>query len=144
MINPTYLSIYPSSETFCSALGKAFDALVKAYAELDAFAIWKSLQKRILHGIYMGDGLLLPHIRVQNLASPIFSFSVCAPGFTKISLPVGECAQFMCILLSPKESATAHTQVIANIAKILLNPEWKLKALKANSIKELSSLFNKF
>lgn len=144
MISPTYLSFYSCSETFCSALGKAYDALIQAHIELDAFAIWDSLQKRISHGIYMGDGLLLPHTRVQNLASPIFSFSVCVPGFTKISLPVGECAQFMCILLSPKESATAHTQVIANIAKMLLNPEWKQKALTANSTKELSSLFNKF
>ena len=45
------------------------------------------------------------------------------------------------MLLSPAESAMAHTVAIANVAKLLLNPEWKEKVLATTDEEELKKLF---
>jgi PTS system nitrogen regulatory IIA component len=89
----------------------------------------------------MGDGLLLPHTRVKGLAEPLAAFAVCPDGFAGVNTRGNERAQFLCVLLSPAESATAHTLVIAQLAKMLLDPEWKARAIAAKSDEELKSLF---
>lgn len=89
----------------------------------------------------MGEGLLLPHTRVPGLAEPLMALVVCPQGFTEVAVPAGQVPRFMCLLLSPAESATAHTQVIAKIACKLLNPKWRAKALAATTPESLNALF---
>lgn len=136
-----YTKLYPQVETFGRALGFAYDALVHGPLQFDAVPTWKSLVERVKQGIYMGEGLLLPHTRVSGLAEPLMAFVVCPEGFSGIEIRGGEKAKFMCVLLSPAESATAHTTVIANMAKKMLNPEWKEKVLKVSSDQEIRELF---
>jgi PTS system nitrogen regulatory IIA component len=64
-----------------------------------------------------------------------------APEIQGVSTSRGETAQFLCLLLSPAESATAHTVAIAGVAKLLLDPEWKTKALACESSDSLEELF---
>ena len=52
-----------------------------------------------------------------------------------------ETARFMCLLLSPAESATVHTQAIAEMARLILDKEWKERALACQSDSEVSNLF---
>ena len=99
------------------------------------------MSERVKQGIYMGEGLLLPHTRVPGLAEPLMAFVVCPEGFSEIELRGGEKAQFMCVLLSPAESAMAHTLVIADMAKKMLNPEWKRRALLVANDDEIKKLF---
>ena len=89
----------------------------------------------------MGQGLLLPHTRVPGLKGPLMAFVVCKEGFAGVKTRNEELAQFMCMLLSPAESAMAHTVAIANVAKLLLNPEWKEKVLTASDEEALKLLF---
>jgi PTS system nitrogen regulatory IIA component len=138
---PIYTRIYAQPVEFNRALGYAYDALVKGPYPFDAMAAWKGLSERIAQGIYMGQGLLLPHTRVSGLRGPLMAFVVCRDGFTGIKTRNEELAQFMCVLLSPAESAMAHTVAIANVAKLLLNPEWKEKALNATDEAALKNLF---
>lgn len=140
-MTPVYSKFYPAAEAFNRALGFAYDALVHAGIPFDANATWKSLSERISQGIYMGEGLLLPHTRIAGLPQPLMAFAVCPEGFTGIEIKKAEKAQFLCVLLSPAESAMAHTQVIAGMAKLLLDPEWKKKALAAGSDEAVKSLF---
>ena len=136
-----YVKHYPESESFNRALGFAYDALVHGPVSFDAMATWKSLAERVEQGIYMGEGLLLPHTRVSGLSEPLFAFAVCPKGFIDVTVKEGQIPQFLCLLLSPAESATAHTQVIAKIACKLLNPKWRSKALAAVTEEELKALF---
>ena len=69
------------------------------------------------------------------------AFVVSRDGITGVKTRNDEMAQFMCVLLSPAESAMAHTVAIANVAKLLLNPEWKEKALSATDEEALKNLF---
>ena len=113
---------------------------MKAGVAFDALSAWKAVEKRIGEGIYMGSGLLLPHTRISGLESPLMAFAV-APEIQGISTSRGETAQFLCLLLSPAESATAHTVAIAGVAKLLLDPEWKAKALACADGAALKELF---
>ena len=140
-MTPIYCKYYSSAESFNRALGFAYDALVHAGIPFDANATWKALSERVSQGIYMGEGLLLPHTRVAGLPQPLIAFAVCPEGFTDIEIKKAEKAQFLCVLLSPAESATAHTQVIAGVAKLLLDPEWKKKALAVGCDEAVKLLF---
>ena len=136
-----YTRIYAQPVEFNRALGYAYDALVKGPYPFDAMSTWKGLSERVAQGIYMGQGLLLPHTRIPGLPGPLMAFVVCRDGFTGIKTRNEELAQFICVLLSPAESAMAHTMEIANVAKLMLNPEWKEKALSATDEEELKVLF---
>ena len=129
---PIYVKHYSEPESFAKALGFAYDALVHGPVKFDAMATWKSLSERIAQGIYM---------RVAGLSEPLMAFAVCPKGFTDIQVKAGQLPQFLCVLLSPAESATAHTQVIAKIARKLLNPQWRIKAIEATSPEQLNALF---
>jgi len=137
-----YTKLYTSSETFGRAIGFAYDALVHGPCKFDANATWKGVVERVKQGVYMGEGLLLPHTRVPGLAEPLMAFVVCPEGLSDIEIRGGEKAQFMCLLLSPAESAMAHTTVIASMAKKMLDPEWKAKALAVKSDDEIKALFD--
>ena len=137
---PCYSRFYAGPEPFARALGYAYDALVHA-GVFDANAVWSSLSTRVDQGIYMGQGLLLPHTRVPGLKEPLMAFVVAREGITGIKTRNDEKAQFMCVLLSPAESAMAHTVTIANVAKRLLDPEWKEKVLAATDEEELKKMF---
>ena len=138
---PTYMRVYTQPVEFNRALGYAYDALVNGPFRFDALSAWKGLSERIAQGIYMGQGLLLPHTRIPGLPGPLMAFVVCRDGFTGIKTRNDEKAQFMCVLLSPAESAMAHTVTIANVAKRLLDPEWKEKVLAATDEEELKKMF---
>ena len=138
---PLYTRIYSQPVEFNRALGYAYDALVNGPYKFDAMSAWKGLSERIAQGIYMGQGLLLPHTRIPGLPGPLMAFVVSKAGITGVQTRNDETAQFMCVLLSPTESAMAHTVAIANVAKLLLNPEWKEKALAATDDESLKKLF---
>ena len=137
---PAYTQVYKEPVAFQNAPGFAFEGLVCAGVAFDALSAWKAVEKRIGEGIYMGSGLLLPHTRIFGLESPLMAFAV-APEIQGVSTPRGETAQFLCLLLSPAESATAHTVAIAGVAKLLLDPEWKAKALACTDAAALKGLF---
>ena len=137
---PVYTQVYKEPVAFQKALGYAYEALVHGAVPFDALSVWKALEKRIGEGIYMGSGLLLPHARVQGLSEPLMAF-VVSPEIQGITVPRGETAQFLCLLLSPAESATAHTVAIAGVAKLLLDSEWKSRALSTPDAETLKALF---
>ena len=137
---PAYTQVYREPVAFQNALGYAYEALVCGGVAFDAQTVWKSLENRIGDGIYMGSGLLLPHARVPGLPSPLMAF-VVAPEIQGIPVPRDEKAQFLCLLLSPAESATAHTVAIAGVAKLMLEPRWKTQALACADAAALKKIF---
>lgn len=141
VLKPLYTKFYAEAEAFNRALGFAYDALVHAGIDFNPNETWSSLVTRVSQGIYMGEGLLLPHTRIAGLQEPLMAFAVCPKGFTGVKTNKNELAQFLCVLLSPKESATAHTQTIAGMAKLLLDADWKSRALQVASDADVKALF---
>ena len=140
-MKPVSCKLYSESVDFGRALGLAYEALVNTTHEFDSIAAWTKLSERVSQGVYMGDGLLLPHTRVPGLSAPLMAFVVAPEGFSGVTIPGRETAQFMCLLLSPVESATVHTQAIAEMARLILDKEWKAKALACRDDAEIAALF---
>ena len=84
-MTPIYTRIYTQAVEFNRALGYAYDALVHGPYPFDALATWKGLSERVAQGIYMGQGLLLPHTRVPGLKGPLMAFVVCKDAFFNTS-----------------------------------------------------------
>ena len=105
-MQPIYVKHYAEPESFARALGFAYDALVHGSVKFDAMETWKSLSERVSQGIYMGEGLLLPHTRVPGLPQPLFAFAVCPKGFTDIAVKQGQVPQYICL-----SSAAIHLSV---------------------------------
>lgn len=139
---PLFCKCYHEPVSFARALGVSYEALVNGPYKFDAFDAWKRLSERVSQGIYMGEGLLLPHTRIAGLPAPLMAFSVASQGFSDISVPRQESAKFMCVLLSPAESAMAHTQTIAKMAALLLDKEWKARALACTDDAQVAALFS--
>ncbi|WP_295678179.1 PTS sugar transporter subunit IIA [uncultured Fibrobacter sp.] len=140
-MKPISCKFYKETVDFGRALGLAYESLVNSPHEFDSIAAWTKLSERVSQGVYMGDGLLLPHTRIPGLPAPLMAFVVAPEGFSGVTIPGRETARFMCLLLSPAESATVHTQAIAEMARLILDKEWKENALACQSDSEVSNLF---
>lgn len=140
-MKPLFCKYYPGQVDFGQSLGFAYESLVNGPFKFDAYATWAKLSERVSQGIYMGEGLLLPHTRISALPEPLMTFAVAPAGFTGISVARKETPKFMCVLLSPAESATAHTQTIAKLASLLLNKDWKDRALSCKDDSDVFALF---
>ena len=140
-MKPISCKFYKEIVDFGRALGLAYESLVNSPHEFDSIAAWTKLSERVSQGVYMGDGLLLPHTRIPGLPAPLMAFVVAPEGFSGVTIPGRETARFMCLLLSPAESATVHTQAIAEMARLILDKEWKENALACQSDSEVSNLF---
>lgn len=140
-MKPTYCKFYSEPIDFGHALGYAYEALVNGPFKFDAVAAWTKLSERVSQGIYMGEGLLLPHTRISQLPAPLMTFAVAPQGFTGVNVPGHETARFMCLLLSPLESAMVHTQAISEVAKLLLDKDWASRALACTDDAQVAALF---
>jgi mannitol/fructose-specific phosphotransferase system IIA component (Ntr-type) len=87
----------------------------------------------------MGDGLLLPHVRVKEIQTPLLALGVCASG---IALPAGKRAEFVLLLLTPVSDPRIHLQLIQAFGDLLVNSERKARMLAAATSAELFNVLN--
>ena len=79
------------------------------------------LDRERLGATFVGDETAIPHCKVPGLHEIVAAFArVRSP------IPFGERQEFARLfffVLSPQEQPAAHLQVLANIARVLRNPE---------------------
>ena len=124
------------------AYGFLYESLVNLKIPFDALETWQEMQNRIHLGVYMGDSLLLPHVRV-SLEKPFLAFGVSKKGIQIQKNPPKEQVHFIAMLLSPLHSPLAHTTVISNIAKCFLNKTYKEELLLCANKEALIAFFEK-
>ncbi len=122
------------------AFGYLFDALVNGPVKFDPMPVWTDMQKRTAMGVYMGNGLLLPHARVKNLEMPLLAVGICNAGISMAKNANGEVPKLVAMVLSPEESPAAHTRMVGAIAKLILNQEFVQKLLSAKTRDEAFKL----
>lgn len=120
------------------AFGYLFDALVNGPVKFDPMPVWTDMQNRTAQGVYMGNGLLLPHARVKDIVNPLVAVGICPVG-----IPVPEKtekAQFVVMVLSPLSSPTAHTLVVGKVARLILDKSLTASLLACKNSLEAYSL----
>ncbi|MDR1759208.1 MAG: PTS sugar transporter subunit IIA, partial [Fibrobacter sp.] len=68
------LKIWRSSVGKEEAVGSLYETIVTAGSPFDPYRVWNDLREREKQGsFYMGDGLLLPHVRVKEIQTPLLA-----------------------------------------------------------------------
>ncbi len=120
------------------AFGLLYDSLVNGRVPFDAMQVWNDLTARVAQGVYMGNGLLLPHARVPGIQKPLVAFGVSAAGISGVEIgknvvETNEIPHFVALVLSPENSPLAHTQVIGKIARFIFEEKISNQLLVADT-----------
>ena len=84
----------------------------------------------------IGDGVAIPHGKLNNIAYPIISFGRSKHGLDFDSMD-GQLAYLFFMLIAPENSSGVHLQVLAKIAKILKSSDFRKKLMEADTRGEL-------
>ncbi len=84
----------------------------------------------------IGDGVAIPHGKMNGISHPLISFGRSSKGLDFDSMD-GQTAYLFFLLVAPENSSSIHLQVLAKVAKILKSGTFRKKLMKAGSRKEL-------
>lgn len=124
------------------AFGYLFDALVNGPVKFDPMPVWTEMQNRTTQGVYMGNGLLMPHARVRDISDPLLAIGICPSGISVQNST--EKATLIAMVLSPLNSPVAHTRMVGAIARLALNKDFMLKLLECTSSKDVFDFVTTF
>lgn len=104
---------------------------------IDKGALVKVLVERErLGSTGIGDGVAIPHGKMNGVSRPIISFGRSRQGLDFDSMD-GQPAHLFFLLIAPEDSSSVHLQVLAKIAKILKNRDFRKKLMETGTKKEL-------
>jgi PTS system nitrogen regulatory IIA component len=104
---------------------------------IDKGALVKVLVERErLGSTGIGDGVAIPHGKMNGVSHPIISFGRSRQGLDFDSMD-GQPAYLFFLLIAPEDSSSVHLQVLAKIAKILKNRDFRKKLMEPGTKKEL-------
>jgi mannitol/fructose-specific phosphotransferase system IIA component (Ntr-type) len=90
----------------------------------------------------VGEGISIPHIRLESIKDPILLFGLSHNGIDWDS-PDGKLVNFVFFLFSPATENDLHVELLANIVKVIQDKENQALILKSKNLTELSLVINK-
>jgi PTS system nitrogen regulatory IIA component len=84
----------------------------------------------------IGDGVAIPHGKMNGVRHPIISFGRSKQGLDFESMD-GQPVHLFFLLIAPENSSGIHLQVLAKIAKILKNRDFRKKLMEPATREEL-------
>jgi PTS system nitrogen regulatory IIA component len=100
-------------------LEELVDVIVRSHPTLDKNSLVKVLLERErLGSTGIGDGVAIPHGKIQGLKHPIISFGRSRKGLDFEAMD-GEAVFLFFLLVAPEDSASIHLKALAKIAKII-------------------------
>lgn len=84
----------------------------------------------------IGDGVAIPHGKLNGIKHPLISFGRSNKGLDFDSMD-GQTAYLFFLLVAPENSSSVHLQVLAKIAKILKNGTFRKKLMESRTREEI-------
>lgn len=113
------------------------EAISRHEPSIDKGALVKVLVERErLGSTGIGDGVAIPHGKMNGVSRPIISFGRSKQGLDFDSMD-GQPAHLFFLLIAPEDSSSVHLQVLGKIAKILKNRDFRKKLMEPGTKKEL-------
>ena len=84
----------------------------------------------------IGDGVAIPHGKMNCISHPLISFGRSSKGLDFDSMD-GQTVYLFFLLVAPENSSSIHLQVLAKIAKILKNDAFRKKLMDASGREDL-------
>lgn len=119
------------------ALEELAEAIANQEPSVDKAALVKVLMEREQLGTTgIGDGVAIPHGKLNDIRGPIISFGRRREGLDFDSID-GQPTYIFFLLVAPDNSSGIHLQVLAKIAKMLKSSAFRQRLMSAESTKEL-------
>jgi PTS system nitrogen regulatory IIA component len=125
------------SRTKEEVLEELTGALLDCKAHLDKDALVEVLLERErLGSTGIGDGIAIPHGKVQNLDELVLSFGRSTQGIEFDSMD-GRPTHLFFLLIAPENSAGIHLRALAKISRLLKSSRFRQRLLEAETEEEL-------
>ena len=112
-------------------------ALLSCKANLDKEALVEVLLERErLGSTGIGDGIAIPHGKVQDLDELVLSFGRSTQGIEFDSMD-GRPTHLFFLLIAPENSAGIHLRALAKISRLLKSSHFRQRLLAAGTEEEL-------
>lgn len=119
------------------ALLEMVNTIIRGGLKLNSASILEILKQReSLGSTGIGEGVAIPHGKVSDLNDIVIAFGRSIEGITYDSLD-GKPVHLLFLLLAPENSAGQHLKILAKISKMLKEPSFRKKLLKARSQSDL-------
>ena len=125
------------SRTKKEVLEELTGALVNCKANLNKEALVEVLLERErLGSTGIGDGIAIPHGKIQDLDELILSFGRSSQGIEFDSMD-GRPTHLFFLLIAPENSAGIHLRALAKISRLLKSTHFRQRLLAAGTIEEI-------
>jgi PTS system nitrogen regulatory IIA component len=94
------------------------------------------IERERLGSTGIGDGVAIPHGKMNGIKQPLISFGRSNKGLDFDSMD-GQTAYLFFLLVAPENSSSVHLQVLAKIAKILKNSTIRKNLMEARTKEEI-------
>jgi PTS system nitrogen regulatory IIA component len=113
------------------------ETISKQDSSVDKTTLVKVLMEREkLGSTGIGDGVAIPHGKINNVDHPIISFGRSKKGLDFESMD-GQPVYLFFLIVAPENSSGFHLQVLAKIAKLLKSTTFRKKLMQAATRLEL-------
>ncbi len=111
--------------------------LVKGPRNVDADATVHALHERErLGSTGIGDGIAIPHGKIQGLDRLVLAFGRSAAGISFDAMD-GKPVHLFFLLIAPENSAGLHLKALAKISKMLKDGAFRIKLMTARTREDL-------
>ena len=125
------------SRTKKEVLEELTGALLNCKANLNKEALVEVLLERErLGSTGIGDGIAIPHGKIQDLDELILSFGRSTQGIEFDSMD-GRPTHLFFLLIAPENSAGIHLRALAKISRLLKSAHFRQRLLEARTVEEL-------
>lgn len=129
-----------ASQDKVSVLGELVEPLCRRNQELDSAQLVRILMEREkLGSTGIGDGIAIPHGKVEKAENLLISFGRSVEGIEFDSMD-GKPAHLFFLLLAPETSAGAHLTVLAKLSRLLKNSSVREQLLAASDAQAIHRL----
>jgi mannitol/fructose-specific phosphotransferase system IIA component (Ntr-type) len=112
------------TEATCKGAGLGFDSTLAAV-----------LNREEIMPTGIGNGVAIPHARVEGIAAPIVGVGLSGSGID-FDAPDGEPAHLLFLILTPPEDDGAQLKILAEIARTFIKPEARQQAIRSGNYTE--------
>lgn len=141
ILHPDACVIDMHARTKKEALRELADALAGATQALDAKELLGLLLERENLGTTaMGDGIAIPHARLESLDRLLAGYGRSRDGIDFDSID-GQPTHLFFLLVAPGKEGSAHLLTLARLSRLLSKPDFRARLLEFETSQELLAAF---
>jgi two-component system, OmpR family, sensor histidine kinase KdpD len=126
-----------------NALRQLLETCCRVHSGIREDEAWEKLLDREQRGgTFVGDGVGIPHVRLEGIQHAAVALGVSKGGV--FDPATRNLLHLMILLLSPATGADTHVQLLAEISRTAGNEQWRRNVLEAQSAEEVVTVLREW